>query len=175
MRELLNKMRMQRRFEVTVRGQKIRHILAMLFAGVAVAYLSSATVAFADSEAPVDSSAGFGIKVIVANLTSEKGGIDKGAKRLHKELKNQFRYEGIKVLESEKLKFVDEKVFDMKLPSLRRLRIRPLVVESDSALISVEISGLVQSDLRLKRGQLVIIGAERYQRGKLVIALEADD
>ncbi|MFT5444765.1 MAG: hypothetical protein ACI8W3_003823 [Myxococcota bacterium] len=175
MREFPSKMRMQRRFEVTGGDQKRRYVSALLFAGMAIAYLSSATLAIADSEAPTGTGKGFAIKVIVANLTSEKAGIDDAAKRLHKELKNQFRYEGIKVLESEKLKFADDEVFDMKLPSRRRLRIRPLVVESDSALISVEISGLVQSDLRLKRGQLVIIGAERYQRGKLVIALEADN
>jgi len=63
----------------------------------------------------------------------------------------------------------------LNLPTRRRLRIRPLVVEANGALISVEISGLVQTDLRIKEGQLVIIGAERYLDGKLVIALQADD
>lgn len=115
----------------------------------------------------------FELEVIIANLTNETKKIDKDAKRLHKELRNQFRYEGIRVLETVDLKVSGDDVWDLKLPSRRRLRIRPLVVEKDSALISVEVSGLVQSDLKIKRGQLVIIGAERFRDGKLVIAIEA--
>jgi len=117
----------------------------------------------------------FELEVIVANLSKQKGGVDKGAKRLHRELQNQFRYESIRVLDSASVVIEADQVWDMKLPTRRRLRIRPLVVEEQSALISVDVSGLVQSDLRIKKGQIVIIGAERYRDGKLVIALEAED
>ncbi|MFP8870334.1 MAG: hypothetical protein VCB43_02200, partial [Myxococcota bacterium] len=81
--------------------------------------------------------------------------------------------EGIRVLDSVKVTLSGDEVWNLKLPSRRRLRIRPLVVEAESALISVEISGLVQSDLKIKSGQLVIIGAERFHEGKLVIAIDA--
>lgn len=117
----------------------------------------------------------FELEVIIASLTNEHDKIDKGAKRLHKELKDQFRYQGIRVLETKLLKLSVDDVWDMKLPTRRRLRIRPLVIENNGALISVEISGLVQSDLRIKQGQLIIIGAERFRDGKLVIAFEAND
>ncbi|MCP4038689.1 MAG: hypothetical protein GY733_17240 [bacterium] len=125
--------------------------------------------------ARADEKGGFAIDVIVASLTKDKDGIDQGAKRLHKELQNQFRYQGIRVLETTSVPLEADRVWDMKLPTRRRLRVRPLVVEKDSALISVEISGLVQSDLRIEKGQLIIIGAERFGSGKLVIALEAQD
>lgn len=125
--------------------------------------------------ANAEASSTFELEVIIASLTNEHKGIDKGAKRLHKELKEQFRYEGIRVLESKLLKLSVDDVWDMKLPTRRRLRVRPLVIDDKSALISVEISGLVQSDLRIKEGQLVIIGAEKYRDGKLVIALKAKD
>lgn len=115
----------------------------------------------------------FDLKVIVANLTNAHDKIDEGARRLDKELKSQFRYEGIRVLDSVDVKLSGDEVWDLKLPSRRRLRIRPLVVEKDSALISVEISGLVQSDLKVKAGQLVIIGAEKFGDGRLVIAIDA--
>lgn len=127
------------------------------------------------AQAPAAKGERFDLRVIVANLTNSRDTIDKGARRLDKELKSQFRYEGIRVLDSVDVTLVGDDVTDLKLPSRRRLRIRPLVVESGSALISVEISGLVQSDLKLKKGQLVIIGAERFGDGKLVIALEASD
>ncbi len=115
----------------------------------------------------------FELEVVVARLTIGQKTIDKGAKRLHAELKGQFRYEGIRVVETKRVRLVADEVWDLNLPTRRRLRIRPLVVEKGGALISVEISGLVQTDLRIKKGQLVIIGAEKYLDGKLVIALQA--
>lgn len=125
--------------------------------------------------ASADEKPTFEIEVIVARLTTESDKIDRGAKRLHKELKEMFRYEGIRVLETRELELSVDDVFDMKLPTRRRLRLRPLVIEKKSALVSVEISGLVQTDLKLREGQLIIIGAERYLDGKLVIALHASD
>ena len=115
----------------------------------------------------------FEIRVLIANLTNDRDKIDKEAQRLDKALKSQFRYEGIRVLDSVNVTLSGDEVWNLKLPSRRRLRIRPLVVEAESALISVEISGLVQSDLKIKSGQLVIIGAERFHEGKLVIAIDA--
>ena len=151
------------------RPEIIRH--ALLF-GVA---LSLVAISPARVSAQEEASRGpeFELEVIIASLTNETNKIDKAAKRLHKELRNQFRYEGIRVLETVDLRVSGDDVWDLKLPSRRRLRMRPLVVEKDSALISVEVSGLVQSDLKIKRGQLVIIGAERFRDGKLVIAIEA--
>ena len=127
----------------------------------------------AAAEARADTTPVFELEVMVARLTSQQSKIDKGAKRLHAELKHQFRYEGIRVVETKRVRLVADEVWDLNLPTRRRLRIRPLVVDAGGALISVEISGLVQSDLRIEKGQLVIIGAERYLDGKLVIALQA--
>jgi hypothetical protein len=153
----------------------VKLVLHHLRRGLASAIALLAIAFLAPREAGAEESHTFELKVIVASLTNQHNKIDKGAKRLHKELKNQFRYEGIRVLETRELELLVDDVFDMKLPTRRRLRIRPLVIEAESALFSVEISGLVQSDLRIKEGQLIIIGAERYLDGKLVIALQADD
>lgn len=120
-----------------------------------------------------DADAGFEIEVVVARLTADRSKIDKGAERLHAALKDQFRYKGIRVLKTERVALVADEVWDLNLPTRRRLRIRPLVVEADGALISVEISGLVQTDLRIGLGQLVVIGAEKFRDGKLVIALQS--
>ncbi len=154
----------------TAVGRWFRASLSSLAVAWVFAFASVGTLASTAHAAD-----GFAIDVIVANLSREKEGVDKGAKRLHKELESQFRYKGIRVLEKKKIELDGDRVVDMKLPTLRRLRIRPLVVEANSALISVEVSGLVSTDLKIKAGQLVIIGAERFRDGKLVIALEGDD
>ena len=114
------------------------------------------------------------VVVTVANLSAEGAGIDPRAKRLHAELKKQFRYSGISVSEIKKLRLGVDQVGSITLPTGRTLKLRPLVIEKRSALLAVEISGLVQTDLRLDAGQLIIIGAEDFRDGKLVVALEAD-
>lgn len=139
--------------------------------GLAVASLVIGCLAAGEVRA--DSAPSFELDVMVARLTSKHSKIDKAAKRLHAELKEQFRYEGIRVVETKRVRLVVDEIWDLNLPTRRRLRIRPLVVEKGGALISVEISGLVQTDLRIEKGQLVIIGAETYRDGKLVIALQA--
>lgn len=150
---------------------RFQHSICGLAPAIAVLVIAGLVPSAVSAEA----NSVFELEVIVASLTDEHDKIDKGAKRLHKELKDQFRYEGIRVLETKLLKLSVDDVWEMKLPTRRRLRIRPLLIEDNSALISVEISGLVQSDLRIKQGQLIIIGAEKFRDGKLVIALEAND
>ncbi len=141
--------------------------------GLTVVLAMLVTVGLTASSAMAEAESAFELEVVVVNLTGDHSGIDKGAERLHKELKSQFRYEGIRVLQTKQLNLSVNDVHDMKLPTLRRLRLRPLVIEEGSTLISVEISGLVQSDLRLAKGQLIIIGAEKYGNGRLVIALQS--
>ena len=112
------------------------------------------------------------IKVIIAHLSDEPGKIDPRASRLHEELKGQFRYGGIKVLSTVTHHLAVHEIARDDLPSGRRLMVKPILIEGKSVLISVDVSGLVQTDMRLKSDQLVIIGAEKYRDGKLVIALE---
>jgi hypothetical protein len=140
-----------------------------------LAMLAVSIGCFAAGDALAEETPTFALQVVVARLTDGHKKIDKAAERLHDALKKQFRYEGIRVLEVKRVSLVADEVWDLNLPTRRRLRIRPLVVEATGALISVEISGLVQSDLRIESGQLVIIGAEKFRDGKLVIALQAAD
>ena len=60
----------------------------------------------------------------------------------------------------------------MRLPSGKRLRVRPLQVGERGVLVAVAIEDTLQTDLRIRNGHLVVIGAEPYEEGKLVISLE---
>jgi len=156
-------------------GSSVKNGIWSWMGGLVPAIVVLGVAGLAPTFARAEAESSFELEVIVASLTNEHDKIDRGAKRLHKELKDQFRYEGIRVLETRELKLSVDDIFDMKLPTRRRLPIPPLVIEKNGALVSVEISGLVQSDLRIKQGQLIIIGAEKYLDGKLVIALRAED
>ena len=111
------------------------------------------------------------LEVVVAHLSNEPGKIDPAAARLHKELEDQFRYSSISVLSKKRFELSLDDVGRQKLPTGRVLMLKPIVIDEASALISVDITGLVQTDLRLENDQLVIIGAESHQGGKLVIAI----
>jgi len=111
------------------------------------------------------------LEVIVAQLSSEPGSIDPGAARLHKELKDQFRYTSISVLSKKRFELSLDDVGRHELPTGRTVMLKPIVIDGASALISVDVTGLIQTDLRLENDQLVIIGAESHQGGKLVIAI----
>ena len=66
-----------------------------------------------------------------------------------------------------------DQVGSVGLPNGKQARVRPLNVDGDSALLAVEIEGAVQTDLRVRKGHWVVIGAERYRDGKLVISLRS--
>ncbi len=114
------------------------------------------------------------VEVIVAQLSNQVGKIDKRAKRLHRELKDQFRYSSIEVVDMHRFELAVDDIGQRKLPNGRVLMIRPLLLEKKSGLLSVDLSGLMQTDLRLQDDQLVIIGAEKHRDGRLVVALEFD-
>jgi hypothetical protein len=65
-----------------------------------------------------------------------------------------------------------DQVGSVVLPNGKRLRVRPLQVDGDSALLAVDVEGSVKTDVRVRKGKSVVIGAERYENGKLVISLE---
>jgi hypothetical protein len=111
------------------------------------------------------------LEIIVAHLSNEPGKIDPRAARIHKELENQFRYSSISALSAEHFELSLDDVGRHELPTGRTIMLKPIVIDEASALISVDITGLVQTVLRLENDQLVIIGAESHQGGKLVIAI----
>jgi len=74
---------------------------------VAMGWLVSSGLA---TVAKAESSSGFALKGVVARLTDKSSKNDKGAGRLHAELKNQFRYEGIRVVEARRFVLVADQV-----------------------------------------------------------------
>ena len=112
------------------------------------------------------------IELMVAHISEAAGDIDSRGQRLHAKLKDQFRYESLRVLETRKLKLATDEVGSVTLPNGKHARVRPLQIDAGSALLAVEVEGVVKTDLRVKNGHLVVFGAERYQGGKLVVSLE---
>jgi hypothetical protein len=111
------------------------------------------------------------VTVTVSHALDAKGEIDPRGLELHSQLKEQFRYGGLRVLDVERLDLALDEVGTVKLPNGRKLRVRPLNVGPEGVLLSVSVQGTLWTDMRVRNGHRVVIGAERYEDGKLVIAL----
>lgn len=112
------------------------------------------------------------LQVMVVHITNEPGAIDPRAGRLHAELRDQYRYESLRVVTTRELRLDLNQSGGFTLPTGRELRLTPMAIDDKGALLAVDLHGLVQTDLRLAPGHLVVIGAEMYEGGRMVVTLE---
>lgn len=111
-------------------------------------------------------------EVMVSHISDEPGPIDERAARLDAELRRQFRYESLTVVETRTLDLALDEAGSVELPGGRTLKLKPLVRDARGALLAVDLPGVIQVDMRVRSGQLVVLGAQRYRDGKLVISFE---
>jgi hypothetical protein len=112
------------------------------------------------------------IQVVVAQLSEQAGPIDPRAEKLHRKLREQFRYESLSVLETRRLDLALNEVGSLRLPTGQDLRVRPLQISERGLLMAVDWVGKLETDSRVKNGHLFVMGPERYRDGKLVVSLE---
>lgn len=112
------------------------------------------------------------VEVMVSHISQQPGEIDSRAKRLDAELRDEFRYESLRVLKKQKLSLALNEVGKVALPNGSELQLRPLSLSDRGVLMAVNVTGSVQSDMQIPNGHLVAIGAGRFEDGKLVISLE---
>ena len=112
------------------------------------------------------------LEVTVAQLSEEEGPIDPRAKKIHEKLAREFRYGSLTVIEVQQMHVAVDEIRKLTLPNGRTVRIRPLLLDDRGLLLAVDVEGVLQTDLRLRSGHLVVFGAHRFGSGKLVIAVE---
>ncbi len=112
------------------------------------------------------------VQITVSHALDAEGAIDPRGSELNAYLQPQFRYGSLKVLQVERLDLALDEVGTLELPNGRKLRVRPMDIGSEGVLLSVSVQGTLWTDMRVRNGHLVVIGAERYEAGKLVIGLK---
>jgi hypothetical protein len=143
-----------------------------LAAGVALA-LTLAAPAPAQ-ETPREGRTPINVEVMISHISDRVGQIDQRAKRLDEQLRDQFRYESLEVLERHRMVLDVDEVGIVDLPTGHQFRARPIDVDKRGVLMSVGVEGSLQTDVRVPSGHLIVIGAERYKDGKLVISVEPE-
>ena len=109
--------------------------------------------------------------VTVSQISETPGPIDPRAAQLDERLRREFRYESLKVLEERRMELGIDDVGSVDLPNGKRLQLKPLLRDAKGVLLSVDLQGTMRGDLRVKNGHVVVIGAQRFGDGKLVISL----
>ena len=146
-----------------VEATRVTAEMAVVCLGAA-AVLWPAGVAFAQDKVA--------FHVMVSHVSQTPGSIDPRGEVLHAVLKREIRYESLKVLDTQVLMLQLNDIGSVKLPTGRRVRLRPMHIGENGVLVAVEIEGSTQADLRVPNRRIVVIGGQRYEGGRLVISLE---
>lgn len=114
------------------------------------------------------------LEIMVTHASSTPGPVDPGAAELHRQLREDFRYESLRVLQLKTLRLRVDEIGKLKLPNGRWVRVRPLSQAGNRLLMAVEVEGSLSTDLRLRNHRRVSIGSHRYKDGTLVITFKPD-
>ena len=112
------------------------------------------------------------MKVTVVRISPEPGPADPQARRLDRILKGQLAYESLEVLGTQKRSVALDDVWKVKLPGTGPLRVRPIDLGANGALLSLDWEGELQGDFRVRRGTPLILGGPRSGNGKLVVVID---
>lgn len=112
------------------------------------------------------------VQVTVAQVSDRPGAIDPSGANLYRHLAKDFRYRSVKVLETRDFKLRLDQSGSLRLPTGRWVTVKPRKLGDGGVLMAVEIEGRLRTSLRIPSHHEVVIGAEPYQDGKLVVSLE---
>jgi hypothetical protein len=112
------------------------------------------------------------LEVLVSQISDRPGSIDPRGEKVHRELQGRFRYQSLAVLVQRRLRLALDEVGSVALPNGKALRVRPNDVGKSGVLLAVQVEGALDTDLRVRNGHLVVVGAGRYEDGTLVISLQ---
>jgi hypothetical protein len=115
-----------------------------------------------------------GLSLTVSHASRQPGPIDPGAAEVHRRLRQEFRYESLRVIEKRHMDLRLQEIGGVDLPTGKVVRLRPIAVSPSGVLIAVEIPGTLQTDLRVPNRKQVVIGVDRYGDGKLILTLQPD-
>jgi hypothetical protein len=117
-----------------------------------------------------------GLSLIVGHASPHPGAIpvDPAVLEIQRRLLQQFRFESLRVLDRRHLNLHLQEVTGVDLPTGTRVSLSPLSLTPRGVLISVDIPGTLQTDVRVPNRRQVVIGVDRYEDGKLILGLRPD-
>ena len=77
------------------------------------------------------------------------------------------------MLEIRQLSLGIDDVGQAQLPNGNWVRVKPLLIDAKGALLAVELEGSLDAQLRVRGGQLVVLGPQKHAGGQLVVSLQS--
>jgi len=114
----------------------------------------------------------FDVEVTVASISDEEGAIDPKGKRLDRELRKKFRYNSLRVLETQRFELNIDEIGTMTLPDGKLFKVRPMNLGDRGLLMAVEWSDTLMMDINAMSGHLLVIGGSKFEGRELVIGVE---
>lgn len=115
-----------------------------------------------------------GLDLTVSHASPHPGPVDPAAARLHERLRDDFRYQSLRVIERRRLDLRTGEIGGLDLPSGKRVRVRPLHMGPSGVLLAIDIENTLHTDMRIPDRQPVVIGVDRYDDGKVILTLEPE-
>ena len=113
-------------------------------------------------------------EVTVLHASPSAGGVDPGAERFDRLLRDTVRYESLRVVKAKQRRVKLNEVERITLPTGEDFRFRPIDAGERGVLVSVDWRRTARGDFRLPRGKPLILGGQPYEDGQLVVILEAE-
>ncbi|GEM_PF-5260549 len=110
----------------------------------------------------------------VSKHPAPPGPVDPAAAKLEHRLSQDFNYKSARVMQTERMTLALNQTGSMTLPTGRLLKVKPRKLGKRGLLMWVEIEGTLRTNLRVPNHHQVVIGAQNYQDGKLVVTLEPE-
>jgi len=114
------------------------------------------------------------VMVVVNHVSQHPGPVDPAAAKLERRLRPDFKYKSVRVIQTEQMSLALNQTGSLTLPTGRLLKVKPRKLGQRGLLMTVEIEGTLRTSLRVPNHHQVVIGAQNYQDGKLVVTLEPD-
>lgn len=113
-------------------------------------------------------------EVTVLHASPSEGGIDPGAERFDRLLRDTVRYRSLRLVKAKERRVNLNEIEKVKLPTGQDFRFRPIDASDRGVLVSVDWRKTARGDFRLPRGKPLILGGQPYENGQLVVILEAE-
>jgi hypothetical protein len=113
-------------------------------------------------------------EVTVLHASPSEGGIDPGAERFDRLLRDTVRYRSLKLVKTRERRVDLNEIERVTLPTGQDFRFRPIDAGERGVLVSVDWRKTARGDFRLPRGKPLILGGQPYENGQLVVILEAE-
>jgi len=114
------------------------------------------------------------IILTVSHVSAQPGPIDPAGIQLHRSLQRDFKVKSVRVIQTQRMNLRLNEEGSLQLPTGRWVKVRPRKLGETGVLMAVEVEGTLRSSLRVPNHHQVVIGAQSFQDGKLVVSLEPD-